>query len=336
MRGLESHRALLAFLSIGLSWLAAGCERSPSEPARPKAPVPRIGYLTSGVCPAEQAGAPFAEGLRSRGHVIGKTIVIECRVSNQTDDQRFRAMAAELIEAKVDLIVGISSTATRALVQLTKTIPLVVLDLETDPVASGLAASLARPGGNVTGIFLDAVELNGKRLEVMREFNPGLSRVAVLWDASMDPAPLRAAETASRAIGIQLQTFGIRSTGEFGSTFEAAAKARSGAVMVIQSPLMDVRGAEIAALALERRLPAVGLVAGFAKQGGLVSYGPDVLELLSHLGSFVDRIVKGARPGELPIERPTKLYLTINLKTANALGVALPASLRARADQIIE
>jgi len=152
------------------------------------------------VCPSEQAGAPFAEGLRARGHVIGRTIVIECRVSNQTDDQRFRAMAAELIEAKVDLIVGISSTATRALVQQTRTIPLVVLDLETDPVASGLAASLARPGGNVTGIFLDAVELNGKRLEVMREFVPGLSRVAVLWDASMDPAPLHAAETASARI----------------------------------------------------------------------------------------------------------------------------------------
>jgi putative tryptophan/tyrosine transport system substrate-binding protein len=148
----------------------------------------------------------------------------------------------------------------------------------------------------------------------MREFVPGLSRVAVLWDASMDRSPLHAAETASRAIGIQLQTFAIRSPTEFGATIEAAAKAHSGAVMVIQSPLMDVRGAEIAALALERRLPAVGLVASFAKQGGLVSYGPDVLELFGNLGSLVDRIVKGARPGELPIERPTKLYLTINLR----------------------
>jgi ABC-type uncharacterized transport system substrate-binding protein len=170
----------------------------------------------------------------------------------------------------------------------------------------------------------------------MREFVPGLSRVAVLWDASMDRSPLHAAETASRAIGIQLQTFAIRSPAEFGSTLEAAAKARSGAVMFIQSPLMDVRGAEVAALALKRRLPAVGLFPNFAKQGGLVSYGPDVLELLGYLGSFVDRIVKGARPGELPIERPTKLYLTINLKTAKALGVTVPASLRARADQIIE
>jgi putative tryptophan/tyrosine transport system substrate-binding protein len=324
------------FLSIALPSLAAGCERSP-EPVQPKAPIPRVGYLTSGRCPGDEAGpSPFLEGLRARGHVIGQTIVIECRVSDQADDRRFGAMAGELIEAKVDVIVGISSTATRALVPLTRTIPVVALDLETDPIASGLAASLARPGGNVTGIFLDAVELNGKRLEVLREFVPGLSRVTVLWDASMDPAPLRAAETASRAIGIQLQTLAIRRPEELGSTLEAAARARSGAVMVIQSPFMDVHGAEIAAIALKRRLPAAGLLPNFAKQGGLVGYGPDVLELFRHLGSFVDRIVKGARPGELPIERPTRLYLAINLKTAKALGVTVPASLRARADQMIE
>jgi putative tryptophan/tyrosine transport system substrate-binding protein len=336
MRGLERPRALLELLSIALSSLTAGCDWS-SEPVRPKAPVPRVGYLTSGRCPSDEAGpSPFLEGLRARGHVIGQTIVIECRFSDQADDQRFRTMAGELIEAKVDVIVGISSTATRALVSLTRTIPVVALDLETDPIASGLAASLARPGGNVTGIFLDAVELSGKRLEVMHELVPGLARVAVLWDASMDPAPLRAAEMAGRAIGIKLQTLAIRRPEELGGTLDAAARARIGAVMVIQSPFMDVHGAEIAALAIKRRLPAAGLTPNFVKQGGLVSYGPDVLELFRYLGSFIDRIVKGARPGELPIERPTRLYLTINLKTAKALGVTVPASLRARADQIIE
>lgn len=325
------------FLSIALSSLVSGCERPP-EPVRPKAIVPRIGYLTSGGCPSDQSGAlsPFLEGLRTRGYVVGQTIAIECRFSDQADDQRFRAMAGELIEAKVDIIVGISSTATRALTPLTRTLPVVALDLETDPIASGLAASLARPGGNVTGIFLDAVELSGKRLEVIRELVPGLSRVAVLWDASMDPAPLRAAEVAAQAIGIQLQTLTIRRPGEFGGALEAAVRERTGAVVVIQSPFMDVHGAEIAALALKRRLPTAGLVPTFVKQGGLVSYGPDVLELFRHLGSFVDRILKGARPGELPIERPTRLYLAINLKTAKALGVTVPTSLLARADQVIE
>ncbi len=276
------------------------------------------------------------EGLRTRGYVVGQTIAIECRSSDQADDQRFRAMAGELIEAKVDVIVGISSTATRALTPLTRTIPVVALDLETDPIASGLAASLARPGGNVTGIFLDAVEVSGKRLEVIRELVPRLSRVAVLWDASFDPAPLRAAEVAARAIGIELRTLAIRRPEEFGGAFEAAVRERTGAVVIIQSPFMDVHGAEIAALALKRRLPAAGLVPTFVKQGGLVSYGPDVLELFRHLGSFVDRILKGARPGELPIERPTRLYLAINLKTAKALGVTVPTSLLARADQVIE
>jgi putative ABC transport system substrate-binding protein len=274
--------------------------------------------------------------LRTRGYVVGQTIVVECRFSSQADDQRFRNMARELIEGKVDVIVGISSTATRALRSLTQTIPVVAVDLETDPIASGLAASLARPGGNVTGIFLDAVEVSGKRLEIIRELLPGLSKIAVLWDASMDPAPLRAAEVAAQAIGVQLKTIAIRRPEEFRGALQAAARERAGAIMVIQSPFMDIHGAEITALALERRLPAGGLVPTFVRQGGLVSYGPDVLELFRHLGSFVDRILKGARPGEVPIERPTRLYLAINLKTAKALGLTMPASLLARADLVIE
>lgn len=167
---------VLACLSTALALVVAGCDRL-SEAPRPKA-IPRIGYLTSGVCPGEERGAPgpVFEGLRAHGYEVGKTITIECRLSNQSDDQRFREMAKELIDAKVDLIVGISSTATRAITALTQTIPVVVVDLETDPVASGLAASLGHPGGNVTGIFLDAVELSGKRLQVIRERAASSSR----------------------------------------------------------------------------------------------------------------------------------------------------------------
>jgi len=329
-------RTVLACLSTALALVVAGCDGQ-SEAPRPKA-IPRIGYLTSGACPADAPGlpSPVLEGLRAQGYEIGKTIAIECRISNQTDDQRFREMARELIDAKVDVIVGISSTATRAITALTNAIPVVVVDLETDPVASGLAASLAHPGGNVTGIFLDAVELSGKRLEVLRELRPSVSRIAVLSDASMDPAPLRAAEVAAQSLNMRLQMLAIRHPEEIDEALQAAVRGRAGAVMVIQSPFMDVNGAKIAEVALERRLPAAGLVPNFVKQGGLVSYGPDVFELFRHLGSFVDRILKGARPGDMPIERPTRLYLAINLKTAKALGVTVPASVLARADQVIE
>jgi len=329
-------RTIFAFLSIALTPLAAGCERAP-EPVRPK-PIPRIGYLTSGVCPGEERGAPgpVFEGLRAHGYEVGKTIAIECRLSKQSDDQRFREMAKELIDAKVDLIVGISSTATRAITALTQTIPVVVIDLETDPVASGLAASLGRPGGNVTGIFLDAVELSGKRLQVIRELRPGVSRVAVLSDASMDPAPVRAAQVAAESLGVQLQMLAVRHPEEIGGALQAAVRGRAGAVMLVPSPFMDVNGPTIAALLLERRLPSAGLLPSFVRDGGLVSYGPDVLELFRHVGSFVDRILKGARPGEVPIERPTRFYLAINLKTAKALGVTVPPAVLARGDQVIE
>jgi putative tryptophan/tyrosine transport system substrate-binding protein len=327
---------VLACLSTALALVVAGCDRQ-SEAPRPKA-IPRIGYLTSGVCPGEERGAPgpVFEGLRAHGYEVGKTIAIECRLSNQSDDQRFREMAKELIDAKVDLIVGISSTATRALTSLTHTIPVVVVDLETDPVASGLAASLGRPGGNVTGIFLDAVELSGKRLQLIRELRPGVSRVAVLSDASMDPAPLRAAQVAAESLGMQLQMLAISHPDEIAGALQAAVRGRAGAVMVVPSPSMDVSGPKLAELMLERRLPSAGLLPSFVKQGGLVSYGPDVLELMRHLGSFVDRILKGARPGDVPIERPTRFYLAINLKTAKALGVTVPPAVLARADQVIE
>jgi ABC-type uncharacterized transport system substrate-binding protein len=171
---------------------------------------------------------------------------------------------------------------------------------------------------------------------VIRELRPNVSRIAVLSDASMDPAPLRAAEVAAQSLDLRLQMLAIRRPEEIDEALQAAVRGRAGAVMVIQSPFMDVNGPKIAEIALERRLPAAGLVPNFVKQGGLVSYGPDVFELFRHLGSFVDRILKGARPGDMPIERPTRLYLAINLKTAKALGVTVPASVLARADQIIE
>lgn len=306
-------------------------------PTPAPAKVARIGCLSSGDCPGDTpTSAAFIEGLRDRGYVIGQNIAIECRYSGEATDEQFRRFAAELVRLEVDVIFAVSSTATRAVRPATSTIPIVALDLETDPVASGLARSLAWPGGNITGIFLDALELNGKRLELLRQVVPRLSRVAALWDASMDPAPLRATEAAMRAAGVSLRTIAIRSPKDLDAAMRAAAKERMDAVVVIQSPILDVHKKTIIDLALQSRLPTIALFPTFVQDGGLMSYGPDVRDLFRYSTSFIERILKGAKPGNIPIERPTRFYLGLNLKTAKALGLTIPPSLLLRTDHLIQ
>ena len=296
----------------------------------------RIGYLTSGRCPDESSAGGLMLGLRERGHVVGKTVVFECRRSDEGREERFRELAADLVRLKVDLIIGVSSVATRALRPATDTIPIVALDLETDPVVSGLAVSLARPGGNITGIFLDALEMNGKRLQLLKEVVPRLSRVAALWDASMDAAPLRATETAARALGLHLQAVALRSEKDFDAAFRTAANGQAGGVVLLESPLMRLHQKRIVDLALKGGLPTIARDPQFAQGGGLMSYGPDVRQLFQQLASFVDRILKGAPPGQLPIERPTRFYLVVNLKAAKALGLQISPALLLQADHVID
>jgi putative tryptophan/tyrosine transport system substrate-binding protein len=304
--------------------------------AQTNARAQRIGLLTSGACTTNNAPPLFLEGLQERGYVIGQNLLIECRQIAEVTEERFRQAAAELVRLNVDLIVAVSSAAVRGIRAASQTVPVVALDLESDPVGSGLAVNLARPGGSITGIFLDAEQMSGKRLQILREVVPRLARVAALWDATLDSKILKTTETIARSFGVGLQVLSVRGPNDLVAAFSTASRQRADAVLVMQSPFMDVNGKRIADLALQHRLPAIGIFPSFVTQGGLVSYGPDVGQLFKQVTSYIDRILKGARPGDLPIERPTHFYTALNLKTARALGVTVPSSLLAQADQVIE
>lgn len=320
---------LIVALGLAISTVPVAAE---AQQAR----TPRIGYLTSGGCPTEANLPLFLEGLQERGYVIGRNLVIECRQTEEASDERFRQFAAELVRLNVALIFAVSSAAVRGIRSASHTIPVVALDLESDPIGSGLATSLGRPGGNVTGIFLDAEQMNGKRLQMLRELLPRLSRVAVLWDASLDPTLLKTTETMARSFGVGFQALPVRGPKEFAVAFGAARRERADAVLIMEGPFMNMNTKQIADLALQSRLPSIGIFPTFVKEGGLMSYGPDVRHLFKQATSYIERILKGARPGDLPIERPTHFYTTVNLKTARALGVTVPSSLLAQADQVIE
>ena len=304
--------------------------------AETRARAPRIGFLTSGACPTETTLPQFLEGLHERGYVIGQNLVIECRHTEKASAERFRQFAAELVRLNVELIFAVSSAAVRGIRPASQTVPVVALDLESDPIGSGLAASLRRPGGNITGIFLDAEQMNGKRLQMLRELLPRLSRVAALWDASLDSTPLKTTETIARSFGVGLQILPVRGPNELARAFGAARRQHADAILVMQGPFMDVNGKQIADLALQSRLPAMGIFPTFVTQGGLVSYGPNVGDPFKQASSYIDRILKGARPGDLPIERPTHFYTALNLRTARSLGVTISSSLLAQATQVIE
>jgi len=330
-------RAVILALALGLGLLGSPRSASAQTPTK----VPRLGILTPGGCPDEARGTGLPANLlladlKARGYVPGQNIFLECRFSDKGDADQFRGLADELVRLNVDVIFTVSSSATRAVRLATSTIPVVALDLETDPVASGLAASLARPGGNVTGIFLDAPELNGKWFDLLKSVVPRLRQVAALWDATVDPAPLSATEAAARSLGIRLHVLAIRSPDELETAFRAAKRERVEAVLVMQSPLTDVHGKKIATLSLQNNLPTIAMFPTFPQQGGLMSYGPDVGQLFAHAASFIDRILRGARPGAVPIERPIRFPFVVNGKTAKALGLTIPSSLWMRADQVIE
>jgi putative ABC transport system substrate-binding protein len=254
----------------------------------------------------------------------------------ERDEQKLRSAAADLVRLPVDVIVAVSSPAVNAASAATVTIPIIAIDLETDPVAKGFAASLARPSKNITGLFLDLPELNGKRLQLLKEFVPTLSRVAVLWDPSLDPTPLKAAELAARTVSVDLQVASAGRREDFAPALGEATRQHAGALLVVQSPAFDLYAKDIADLALKYRLPSIGLFNEFAKSGGLASYGPDLRALFAQSANYVDRILKGAHVGSLPIERPVRFELVVNVKTANVLGLTIPQSILAGADEIIQ
>jgi putative tryptophan/tyrosine transport system substrate-binding protein len=299
--------------------------------------IPRIGYLVLPpmVDPASAERAAFIDGLKELGYVVGQNIIIEYR-SAVWNRELLPELAAELTNLKVDIIVAIPG-AVEAARDATKTIPIVVPSL-ADPVESGLVASLARPGGNLTGSGGSTADLYGKRLELLREALPRLSRVAVLWNPENQGAPHQWKETqaAARRLGLTLQSFEVRDPNDVPKAFDAMTRRRPHAIMSFVSPLTTAYRPIIVEFALKQRLPTIFEVRADVEAGGLMSYAASLPEQFRRAAYYVDKILKGAKPGDLPIEQPRKFELVINLKTAKALGLTIPQSLLLRADEIIQ
>jgi putative ABC transport system substrate-binding protein len=279
--------------------------------------------------------AAFLQGLREAGWVPGQNAVVERR-SAQGERAGVAAMVSEIVALKVDVILATAPWTIRTFRNATSTIPIVGLDLESDPVANGFVASLARPGGNLTGVFLDLPEIGGKQLQLLKETVPSLARVCVLWEPEVGEPQLRATEGAARLAGLTLNAVGIRRAGELAAALDRAAGGRAQAMVVLTSPLMSNNLRQIAELAQKYRLPTISPFTSFPSAGALMAYGPSQPEMFRLAATYVDRILRGARAGELPIERPSRFELVINLKTAKALGLTISPSLLQRADQVIE
>jgi ABC-type uncharacterized transport system substrate-binding protein len=301
--------------------------------------VPRIGYLSpvdrrAGFVARDDA---FQQGLRELGYVDGANIIIEYRFAEGRFD-RLPALATELVQLKVDVIVAVVTQASLAARDATKTIPVVMAGV-SDPVGSGLIANLARPGGNVTGTSSQTAEVVGKSLEFLKEAVPQISRVAVLWNpanAVFQAQMLKEAETAAAALRLQLKALGARSADELAPAFAAMTQEHTDALLVLNDPILILHHTRIIDLALKRGLPAIYGTKESAAAGGLMTYGPNIEGQFRRAASYVDRILKGAKPADLPVEQPTQFELVVNLKTAKALGITIPTTLLGRADQVIE
>ena len=294
--------------------------------------VPRIGFLQ--ISRTGNVGV-FIQALREAGYIDGQNAVIVTRIYEGAVG-RLPQFATELVDLKCDVIVAAAPYAIRAAMKATSTIPIVGIDLESDPVASGWVRTLNHPGRNLTGLFLDLPELGGKQIQLLKESVPSLSRVGVLWDSAIGDVQFQATAAAGRSAGVAVQSLPIQHSADVRDAFDRAAREHSHGVVVLSSPLINQQRSQIADLALKIRLPTISLFTSFPEAGTFMAYGPNLQELYRRAPIYVDKILKGAKPGELPIERPTKFELVINLKTAKALGLTIPPSLLLRADQVIE
>ena len=323
---------------IGLVILALSLTLAPVvAAAQPAGKAWRVGVLTTGnphsAPPANWDG--FLQGLRESGYVEGQNIAIEQRYA-EGKPELFPDRAADLVRLKVDIIFARGPWAVSAAKAATRTIPIIGLDLESDPISDGFVKSLARPGGNITGMFLDLAELSGKQLQILKEIIPKLSRVAILGDSAVNASQLRELRMVARSLAVQTQALEMKSSKDLESAFEAANKGRATALIVLSNPLTLASRAQIGDMATKRRLPTMYLYRAHVDSGGLISYGPDLPDMFRRCGEYVGRILGGAKPSELPVERPVKFDLVINLKTANALGLTIPQSVLVRADEIIQ
>jgi putative ABC transport system substrate-binding protein len=294
--------------------------------------LPRIGCIST---EPSELGEALSQGLSEAGYVDGQNIILDMRYHHGSLE-RIDEFARELVAVKSSTIVAGSPYAIRAVLKETNTIPTVGIDLESDPVANGWAKSLARPEGNLTGLFLDIPELGGKQIELLKNVVPTLTRLAVLWDATIGTLQFHAIETAARSSGVTLESSPFRTAGEIKDAVDRAAQTRVDGMIVLTSPLIFNQRSQIADLALKARLPTINGFNLYPKAGGLMAYGPNFPSMFKRAASYVDRILSGANPGDLPIERPTKFELVINFKTAKALGLQVPWQLQQLADEVIE
>ena len=329
---MDRRDTVLALLALGAAPLAAEAQQA--------AKVARIGYLSANLADNPHLRDAFLQGLRDLGYVEGRNVMIEYRGAEGMVE-RVPALAVELVALKVDVIfVGGGTRVTLGAMQATKTIPIVFTGVG-DPVESGLVTSLARPGGNVTGLSALSPELVGKRLELLKQAVPGVDRVAVLWRPGAlgertDKDMLTAADLAARALGVRLQFVEAQDADEFARAFSDMSSARAGALTVLPSNRFLREHRRLVDLAAKNRLPAVYTSREFVDAGGLMSYGANEPDLFRRAATYVDKVLRGAKPADLPVEQPTKFELVINLKTAKALGLTIPPSVLARADQVIE
>jgi len=304
--------------------------------AQQPAKIPRIGYLSGsfGSTSPDRREA-FRQGLRELGYIEGKSILVEYRYADGKFD-RLPALATELVRLKVDIILTAGPQATRPAKEISSTIPIIMAQ-DPDPVGNGFVASLARPGGNITGLATFAPELSGKQLELLKETIPQLSRVAV-FGTSTNPGNaqnLREAELSAKAFGVRLQYVDVLGPKDFEAAFRAASKERADAVLILPGSILNLQRAKLTDLALKSRLPAIYPQTEFTEAGGLMYYGTNTPELFRRAAIYVDKILKGAKPADLPIEQPTKFELVINLKTAKQIGLIIPPNVLARADRVI-
>jgi putative tryptophan/tyrosine transport system substrate-binding protein len=317
------RRELFALIAGATAWSLVARAQQPAMPV--------IGWLLEVPLP-DAVNAAFHRGMAELDYVEGKNFAIEYR----TNPKLLTQAAAELVRLNVKVIFAAAPAALAAISKATTSIPVVGLDLESDPIAKGYVSSLARPGGNITGIFLDIPGLSAKQVELLKEIVPRLSRVAIFGVPGLNEPQFAATEAAARALNVEAEIMKVRVVDDFGDAMEAARARHAEAGILLSSPLVFVFSRQIAEIALAKRLPLISLFDEYPKAHGLLAYGPNLPEMFRRCGEYVGKILQGAKPSDLPIQRPEKFDLAINLKTAAALGVTVPGFLVATADEVIE
>jgi putative tryptophan/tyrosine transport system substrate-binding protein len=327
------EKAAVPSILIAVVLLAIGVIAEAQQPKK----VPRIGYLPSGpISERVHLWEAFRQGLRELGYVEGQNITFAFP-SAEVKPEGLPHLAAELVSLKVDVIVAAGTPAVQAAKEATKTIP-IVTPITTDPLETGLVASLARPGGNITGLSYMSSDLSGKRLELLKTVVPGVSRIAVLSNPSSASVPpmMRETEVAARALGVQLQRLEVRGSDDFERVFQAATKERAGALITLDDAFAFTQRTRIVKLATKNRLPAMYGFREFVDAGGLMSYAANLADMYRRAATYVDKILKGRKPADLPVEQPTKFEFIVNLKAAKQIGLTIPPNVLVRADRVIK